>query len=268
MAIAPKAPAKVAAPGSARDIDETFVREVDEGVRRDQLLHLWQRWGRVGIAALVLGLAALAGWLFWQDRQQAAAGTAGEELIDAIAKLEVGEGARARPVLARLASDGPRGYTQAARLMQAADAAAGNDDKRAIALYDSIASDKDASPPLRDLALIRSVRLGFDTLPPATVVARLKPLVVPGNPWFAIAAEMSAIAHLKANEIEAAKPLLTAIVKDKAAPTTLRQRTAELGRSLGIDPALLVLPGAPPADAASAQPPPAAVGTTEPAPVK
>jgi hypothetical protein len=270
LANAPKDLTKAAA-AAAAEVDQTFVREVDEGVRRDQLLTLWQRYGRIGIAAVLLGLAALGGWLFWQDRQAVAAGKAGEQLVDAIAKLEVGEGARARPVLGQLASEGPRGYTEVARLMQAADAAAGNDDKRAIVIYDSIAGNEAASPALRDLALVRSVRLSFDTAAPATVVKRLKPLVVPGNPWFAIAAEMSVIAHLKANEIEAAKPLITAIVKDKATPRTLRQRVAELGRSLGIDPALLepatVVP-APPVAAAAPPPATASIGAAEPAPVK
>ncbi len=265
LAIAPTDLAKK----DASDGDQTFVREVDEGVRRDRMLSLWQRYGRAGIAAILLGLAALGGWLFWQDRQAANAGEAGEKLVEAIGRLEVGDGARARPELARLAIDGPRGYAQIARLMQAADAAAGKDDKRAIALYDGIAADTNSAAPLRDLALVRSVRLAFDTAPPATVVQRLKPLVVPGNPWFPVAAEMSAIAHLKAGDIEAAKPLITAMLKDKAAPRTLRQRVAELGRSLGIDDALLQPPAAATATApAAAIATGSEIGATEPAPAE
>ena len=45
---------------------EAFMREVDEAVRQDQLTSFWQRYGRVLLVVLVLGLAAFGGWLYWQ----------------------------------------------------------------------------------------------------------------------------------------------------------------------------------------------------------
>ena len=45
---------------------EAFLREVDEELRRDELQSLWQRYGRLGIAIIVLLLAAWGGWLYWQ----------------------------------------------------------------------------------------------------------------------------------------------------------------------------------------------------------
>ena len=62
-----------------RDTDEAFLREVDEGVRRDQVASLWQRYGIVGVVAVVLLLAALGGFLWWRDAQAKAAGVAGED---------------------------------------------------------------------------------------------------------------------------------------------------------------------------------------------
>ena len=41
-----------------------FLREVDDELRRDQALALWQRYGKLMIAAIVLALAALGGWLY------------------------------------------------------------------------------------------------------------------------------------------------------------------------------------------------------------
>jgi hypothetical protein len=48
---------------------EAFLREVDEELRRDELQSLWQRYGRLGIAIVVLLLAAWGGWLYWQARE-------------------------------------------------------------------------------------------------------------------------------------------------------------------------------------------------------
>ena len=57
--------------------EDAFLREVDEEYRRSQLANLWKRFGTLAIAALILALAGLAGWLFWQDRQEKAAGGLG-----------------------------------------------------------------------------------------------------------------------------------------------------------------------------------------------
>jgi hypothetical protein len=221
--------------------DEAFLREVDEGVRREQLLTLWQRFGKIGVTVVVLGLAVLAGWLWWRDQGGVKAGVAGEEFARATEQLDVGEGAKARPVLDTLAKDGPGGYAPLAKMMLASDAVAQGEPAKAIKQLDAIAADSAVPQPLRDAALLKSVRLGFDTLPPATVIARLKPLVVPGAPWFATAAEMTALAELKAGRPDAAKPLLTAIVIDAGNPPSLRGRAAQLALSLGVDERTLKL---------------------------
>lgn len=236
---------------TADDIDQTFVREVDEEVRRAELLRLWRRYGRLALVAVVVGLAALAAFLFWQERQRAAAGVAGEQLIDAMTKLEVGEGATARPQLQRLADQGPGGYRAVARLMLAADAAGGSNSDQAIALYDKVASDSSVPQPLRDLATIRSVRIGYDRLAPAAIIDRLRPLAVPGSGWFGIAAEMTALAQLKAGNRDAARASLAAVVRDPGVPASLRQRATELARSLGASDAELQPPGQPIVDPAA-----------------
>ena len=221
------------------DTDEAFLREVDEGVRRDQVATLWQRYGTIGIIAVVLFLGALGGWLWWREEQGRKAGVAGEDFTQAVTKLEVGEGAAARPVLDRLAKDGPGGYTALAQFMQAADSVGGGDNAKAIKILDGIAGDASQPQPMRDAALIKSVRLAYDSLPPATVIARLKDLSVPGNPWFGIAGEMTALAHIKAGQAGQAKPLLTAIVRDATQPPSLRNRAAQLAVAQGVDPATL-----------------------------
>jgi hypothetical protein len=222
--------------------DEAFLREVDEGVRRDQVLSLWQRYGKLGIAVLLLFLGAVAGGLWWREDQARMAGVAGEDVLMAIDKISVGDTAAARPVLDRLAKDGPKGYAPLAQMLQAADAVGANDNAKAIRLLDAVAADTSNAQSLRDAALVKSVRLGFDRLPPATVIARLKPLAVPGNPWFGVAGEMTAMAHVKAGEVDKAKPLLIAIVRDANLPGSLRGRVAQLALSLGVEESALQLP--------------------------
>lgn len=215
--------------------DDAFLREVDEEYRRSQLAGLWKRYGTLAIAALVLGLAALAGWLFWQDRQAKTAGEAGAALIRATEQLEVGEGARARPVLETMTRDGPGAYAGLARMVLANDALAGGDRAKARGLYEAVANDSSLPQPLRDAALVKAVRTGFDQMRPADVIAKLKPLAVPGNPWFAVAGELVAVAHFKDGKPEAAKPILIAMVKDEKLGPSLRTRAAQLAIAAGVD---------------------------------
>jgi hypothetical protein len=51
------------------DPAETFVREVDENLRRDQLRDMARAYGKWVIAAVVLFLLAVGGYLYWQPRQ-------------------------------------------------------------------------------------------------------------------------------------------------------------------------------------------------------
>lgn len=245
--------------------DDAFLREVDEGVRRDQMASLWQRYGRLTILAVVLVLGSLGGWLWWKEHQVKLAGVAGEDFTQALAKAEVGETSVSKPVFDRLAKDGPGGYSGLARMMQAADAVKAGDNAAAIKLLDAVAADTGQPQPVRDAALIKSVRLGFDTLAPATVVARLKSLAIPGDPWFAIAGEMTAMAQLKAGDVAAAKTMLTAVAREASAPPSLRGRVAELALSLGVDAALLNPPGTAGPASAAADAPAAPVATAAPA---
>lgn len=219
--------------------EDAFLREVDEEYRRSQLANLWKRFGGLAIAVVLLGLAALAGWLFWQDQQQKKAGEAGAALTRAIEQLEVGEGARARPVLEAMTRDGPGAYSGLARMVLANDALAGGDKPKARGLYDAVANDASLPQPLRDAALVKAVRVGFDQMRPADVVARLKPLAVPGNAWFGVAGELVAVAHFKDGKPELAKPILIAMVKDKMMSPSLRTRAAQLAIAAGVDIATL-----------------------------
>ena len=221
--------------------DDSFLREVDEEYRRSQMKGLWQRFGTLAIAVLVLALGGLAFWLYWQDRQEKAAGDAGAALTRAMEQMEVGEGARARPVLEAMTRDGPGAYSGLARMVLANDALAGGDKAKARGLYEAVANDNALPQPLRDAALVKAVRVGFDQMRPGDVVARLKPLAVPGNAWFGVAGELVAVAHFKAGKPDLAKPILIALVKDEQLSPSLRSRAAQLAIAAGVDVSALGL---------------------------
>lgn len=215
--------------------NEAFLREVDEELRRDQAVALWQRFGRWIIGAVVVGLLAFGGYLFWQNQQQKTAGALGEKFSNTFEKLANNDEKGATKPLEEIAASGVPGYRALAIFTQADVLLQKNDLKGAAAKFAAVASDSGQAKPIRDLALIRQTSAEFDTLKPETILTRLKPLAVKGEPWFGSAGEMVAVAYLRMNKPKEAGALFAQIARDEAVPGTLRQRAIQMAGSLGID---------------------------------
>jgi hypothetical protein len=217
------------------DPAEAFVREVDENLRRDQAQDFLKKNGPWIVGALLLILAAIAGWLYWQDRQQRQAEAETERLNTVMTQVGAGQVAESEKQLGALGKSDAEGVSAAARLTRAAVLLSKSDRKSAIDEYRSVMDDKGLASPYRDLATIRLTALEFDQMKPADVIARLKPLAVAGNPWFGSAGEMTAMALLKLNRKDEAGRLFAAIAADTQVPDTIRSRAVQIAGTLGID---------------------------------
>jgi hypothetical protein len=219
-----------------RPVDnESFYREVDEELRRDQLKTYWERFGKLFIAGIVLVLAAIGGFIWWQNQKEVKAGKRGEELVAAFDDISAHRKAAAVAKLDSLAKSGAEGHRAAALLVKADLAIEGGDLKGAAATFKQIADDGGLAQPYRDAALVRMTAVEMDTLPPQAVIDRLKGLAVAGNPWFGSAGEMVAISYLKLNKPKQAAALYGAMARDKKLPDTLRSRATQMAGSLGVD---------------------------------
>ncbi len=226
--------------------EDAFIREVDEEYRRDQMAGLWKRYGRWLMIGVGGGLIALAGVLFWREEQARKAGDMAERYTQALPKVESGD-AKATAALADLAKSDNAGYAAMARLTQAAVAQRGGDTAKALGLYNGMAADEKLAQPFRDMAKLKAIRLEFDTQPADKLIAALKPLAVPGGPWFGTAGEMLAVAYLRDGKQDMAGALFSEIAKDKDVPASLRARASQMAGMLGAIPAETDAPAAAPA---------------------
>lgn len=223
--------------------NEAFLREVDENLRRDQMTGFAKKWGTVGAIVVGLLLLALAAFLWWRNHEAEQAGKDGEQLVQLLGAADVGSASPDDQRLADLAKSPRDGYRALARLTQAG-LIAKKDAARAAKAYQAIADDKDMPQAMRDLATVRAVSLQFDSMAPADVVSRLKPLTVASNPWFGSAGELTAMAYLKMNRKDLAGPLFAAIARDNEAPVGLRGRAAGMATALGQEVAAIAPAGA------------------------
>jgi len=207
--------------------DDVFLREVDDAVREDRLADFARRYGPVVVGVVVLALAAFAVWLWYGEHQANQAGEQGELYVQALDRVEGGNPAGAADALGELSDEGSPAYAAAARFTRANVAQKAGDTKRAVAMLGAIAGDSDVPQSYRDLATLRRTGIEFDTLKPDAIIARLKPLTDPASPWFASAAEMTAIAHLRKGErSEAGRIYADIAARDDTAPT-LKQRSLQ-----------------------------------------
>ena len=215
--------------------NEAFLREVDEELRRDQMLSAWKRYGSWLIGAVVVGLGALGGYLLWQNHRQEVAGGQGERFSMAFTALASGNEAAAKQPLAELAASSAEGYRVAALMTEADLLLRDNKLTEAATKFGAVANDAGLAKPFRDLALVRQTAAQYDTLPPQVVIDRLRGLAVAGGPWFGSAGEMVGIAYLRMNRPREAGQLFGAIARDETVPDTLRQRAVQLAGTLGVD---------------------------------
>lgn len=217
------------------DSSETFLREVDENLRRDQLRDFSRRYGRWVVAGIVLFLAAVAGWIYWQQRQSDRSAEHSEQLAQIYTDIGANRLQTVPQRLDTLAAEGGDIVRASALFTRAALAIQQNDRARAIATYKQIAADDSLPQPYRDLAVIRGTSMEFDAIKPEQVVARLQPLAKSGEPWFGSAGELTAMAYLKQGKKAEAARLFATIAADRQVPETLRTRAVQIASTLGVD---------------------------------
>lgn len=202
--------------------------EVGEDLRREQLKRIWQKHGWVIIAAAVLIVVGVGGWRAYEAWSAARAEEASVRFQAALAKAETDHQATADALLA-FALDAPSGYAALARLRAASEQAAAGDGEAALKSFGLLADDSSLPAGLRDLARVRGAFLAVDTEDLAAIKARVAPLTGPDNPWRHAAAEVTAMASLKAGDWDEARTQVDALINDPTTPQDVVSRAQIMG---------------------------------------
>lgn len=239
LALTPKNPTSTSERNAERRSaqEQVFLREVDDALREDDALRLARRYGLPLGLAIVAGLAALAGWMAWNNHVTNEVGRKGEEFKIALDQVDAGRYDPAKASLDTITAQGGVGYAAAARLVEGGVALDRKRPDDAAKIFAAVAADAQAPQAYRDLATIREVSAKFDTTPPQQVIDRLKSLAVPGGQWFGSAGELVAVAELKLGRKAEAGALFAAMAKDTGVPASLRRRASQLAAELGVYPA-------------------------------
>jgi hypothetical protein len=200
-----------------------FIREVDEEYRRDQIMQIWKRYSGVIVGLVLLLVAAVGGWRYWQHVQQQRAEAAAVRYEEALRLAREGKSEDAERSLDGLAKDAPQGYQALSRFRLAAEIGKQKPEEGAKA-YDALAADGRVEPVMQDLARLRAAMLRMDTADPATVQPVLERLATPTNVWRHTARELLGLGAMKRGDYDGASRWFDQIAADRDTPQGLRSR--------------------------------------------
>ena len=204
------------------DERDVLAREVDEELRREQLLKLWQQYGTYVVAAVALIIAGVGGAKFYQHRSAQAAEASGARFASAAREAQKPEG---RKSLEDIAANAPAGYATLARLrLAAADRSAGKT-AEAAAAYEAIAKGSGVDPLLADYARLQAAVLKLDSEPWTGMQNRLNGLTADSNAWRFSARELLGLAAYKAGKTQEARQEFEKLLGDNDVPPSIAERT-------------------------------------------
>lgn len=204
---------------------ETFIDEVTEEVRRDQLFALFRKWGWVGVVAVI----AIVGGASANEVLKARAERQAQETGDAIlAAMEAADPAARIAALEAVPAEG-----DARAVLALIEAAEAEEPAAADAILAGIAEGSGYPALYRDLATVKRVMLPRGTMSASDRIAALEPIVAAGGPFRVLAEEQLALAEIEAGDAGAALARLEALMQDAEAGDALRDRASQLIVALG-----------------------------------
>jgi len=206
------------------DIKDTMAREIEEELRRERLLQLWDKYGTYILAAAVAVVLVVMGYQYYKSRQAASSEAASVQYIVALRDFAYSKPAEAQKALEELLVTAPSGYATLARLRLAASEQSAGNAAEAAAAFDDVAKDSSIDPILADYARLQAAMLKLDTASFTEVKNRLTPLAGDRNPWRYSAREFLGMAAYKSGRPAEARNYFQRLVADRTTPPGIVER--------------------------------------------
>ncbi|KIN64124.1 hypothetical protein Z946_3011 [Sulfitobacter noctilucicola] len=213
---------------------DSFVEEVNEEVRRDQLYGLLRRYGWIAVLAILAIVGGAAYSEYSKAQSRAAAQGLGDEMLAALA---VDDSAGRAAALGAI--DPPSPVSAAVlRLLTAAEQSEAGETEEAIATLDALAVDGAVPEIYRQLAQFKSVTLQGNKTPADERRQAFEAMAQAGNPLRLLASEQLALIDIETGDPEAAIARYQAILEDAEVSSDLQQRSLQVIVALGGEPEL------------------------------
>ncbi len=221
---------------------DMLAREIDEELRRERLLKLWDQYGTYILAAAVLVVGGVGGMKYYDYRQQTAAETASTQYIVALRDFALGKPDDGQKVLEKFIPSAPRGYATLARLRLAASERAGGNVDEALSIYGEVANNSAADSILADFARLQIASIKLDVGDFTDAKNRLTPLSTDKNAWRFTARELLGVVAYKSGRLPEARNHFQRLLSDPTTPPGISERVKVFMTVMQQDEVAKVLP--------------------------
>lgn len=204
--------------------DDSFIREVNEELRSDQMRFVWRRYGRVIIAVcvlIVLGTAGYSLYRYWAANQ---AGDSGDKFIAALSLADQNKNDEALAALEAIEKDGHGSYPVLAALRAASVLAQKGDVPAAVSAFTAVSKQAGVPEVVADAARLRAAFLLVENGTYDQVSAQAEELSVPASPFRASAREVLGLSAYKNGDFAKARQWFQAIMDDAQSPRNVGNR--------------------------------------------
>lgn len=212
------------------ELTDTFIQEVDEDVKNDNLKELWNRYGLFVIAIVVLAVSAavsfdkLQAWQTLRNQNRTENYMAATQLQDSaddtIAALQ------------KISQDNQGIFSDFAKLQIANVLLDENKQEEALAALEKLAGEKQVNSEVKNIALIKLATYRVDTLSYEEFKQLLQPVLATENSWTPMAQDLLAMSAIKNGDLENARAIYENVLKAKDLPDNFRARIQEMLASI------------------------------------
>ena len=183
-----------------------IIRDIDEEMRRDAFLSRVRRYAWVFLLVVVVVLVIVAAGYFWQNRQASMRSAQAGELSSALTLAET-DAEAARAQLEALVAGSSGGNAIVAGFELAEIEARAGDTEAAAAALEALAEARGGDAYAKTASLF-SAYTELDTAEPASLLARLDPLIAEDASFTALAMELKAQVLIRTGDQAGALALL------------------------------------------------------------
>lgn len=219
---------------------DSFLDEVTEEVRKDQLFGYMRKYGWIAVLVVLLIVGGTAYSEYRKSQTETAAKAAGDSIL---AALEIDDDAARAEALRAIDVQG--GAAAVTGLLAAADLSETGEAAAAVETLNAVAALQDAPDVYRDLAALKAAMVSEGGMSLDDRLATLERLAAPGAAFRLVAQEQIALMSIDAGETDLALEQFAAIAQDAEVTGGLRDRAFAMIVALDGDLEALLLGGVP-----------------------
>ena len=211
------------------DLTDAFINEVSEEVKNDSFKELWNRYGLIVIAIVVIAVCGAVSFEKIKNGYQERNRLNTEAYMDS-ARRQDPEAMIAS--LQKINQTDHGIYGDFARLQIANVLFEQQKNDEALAMLESLTKDNQVNSEVKQIALIKYATYKVDSMSKQELTDLLQPILAANNSWTPLANDLLAMSAIREGDLQTAREIYSNLLKIKDLPESFKSKIQEMLSSL------------------------------------